>query len=370
MNQHPDILIIGGGVIGLSTAYNLAGQGVSVSVVDRQQVGREASWAGAGMLPPGQLRNATTPEARLRSFSHTLWEQLSADLKNRTGIDNGYRRCGAIEICANDDAVAFEQQVREWQAEGIAVERVDRAAMETRVPDLHKDFHDGIFLPDFGQARNPRHLKALAGACRQLGVDIVEDVEQLTLQARNGRVEATTTARHFSTDRLCVTAGSWSTQILAPLGVALPVRPVRGQMAQLRMAQIPFSCVIELGRRYIVPRTDGLILVGSTEENVGFEKRNTTEGISGLLKFAESVVPELGQAEVLRCWAGLRPGSPDGLPFLGRVPEFENLFVGAGHFRSGLQMSPGTGAILSDLLLDRTPAISVDGLACDRIAVW
>ena len=156
--------------------------------------------------------------------------------------------------------------------------------------------------------------------------------------------------------------------MLEPLGGTLPVKPVRGQMAQLQVSQLPFTCVIEQGRRYVVPRADGLILVGSTEEDVGFEKRNTTEGVASLLKFAESVVPELGRAEMVRCWAGLRPGSPDELPFLGAVPEFSNLFVGAGHFRSGLQMSPATGAILSDLLLDRTPAIDMTGLTWDRIS--
>ncbi len=368
VHLHPDILIIGGGVIGLTTAYNLAGQGVSVTVVDRQRVGREASWAGAGMLPPGNLQKAATPEARLRSYSHQLWESLSTELTQRTGIDNGYRRCGSIEISGAEKTDDFAGQVSDWQSEGIVVEQMSRTELERHVPGLADDFSTGVFLPEFGQARNPRHVKALAAACRQLGVEIIEDAEQLTLTQHNKTVEAATPARQFSADRICVCAGSWTGNVLEPLGVTLPVKPVRGQMAQLQVSQLPFTCVIEQGRRYVVPRADGLILVGSTEEDVGFEKRNTTEGVASLLKFAESVVPELGRAEMVRCWAGLRPGSPDELPFLGAVPEFSNLFVGAGHFRSGLQMSPATGAILSDLLLDRTPAIDMTGLTWDRIS--
>jgi len=214
--------------------------------------------------------------------------------------------------------------------------------------------------------RNPRHVKALAAACRQRGVEIVEDAEQMTLTADSDNVTASMPTRRFHADRICVTAGSWTSSLLQPLNVTLPVKPVRGQIAQLRVSELPFSCVIEQGRRYLVPRPDGLILVGSTEEHVGFDKRNTTEGVSGLLKFAESLVPELAHAEVLRCWAGLRPGSPDELPFLGRVPEFENLFIGAGHFRSGVQMSPGTAIVLSNLLTDQQPPISLDGLEVRR----
>lgn len=369
MNQRPDILIIGGGAVGLTTAWYLAGQGVSVSVVDRQQVGREASWAGAGMLPPGKLQHAFTPEARLRSYSHQLWDTLTSELKNRTGIDNGYRLTGSVEIRPVHpvERDGFARQLSDWRAEGIIVEDLDRLGLEKHVPSLADDLSFGVFLPEFGQVRNPRHVKALAAACRQVGVDIIEDQEQISLTVHGRQVQAATPDRQFLCDRICVCAGSWSSRVLEPLGVALPVKPVRGQMAQLRVGQLPFSCVIEQGRRYIVPRADGLILVGSTEEHVGFEKRNTTEGVADLLKFAESLVPELGRAEMIRCWAGLRPGSPDELPFLGRVPQFNNLFLAAGHFRSGLQMSPGTGAVLTDLLLDRTPGIDLGGLTFDRI---
>ncbi len=365
MQHGSDILIIGGGVIGLSTAYRLAGQGVSVTVVDRQRVGSEASWAGAGMLPPGDLATAETPEARLRSYSYDMWEQFSAQLKELSGIDNGYRKCGAVEVGL--DSAAVDSQIKQWQAEGLGCNPLDRAALERHVPGLHQQFQYGAFLPEFAQVRNPRHLKALATACQGMGVEILEDVGHLSICAKGRAVEVTTPLRRLAADRVCVTAGAWTGQIMKPLGVELPVAPVRGQIAQLRVSQLPFSCVIEQGRRYLVPRADGLILVGSTEEHVGFEKRNTTEGISGLLSFAESIVPELGAAEVVRCWAGLRPGSPDELPFLGRVPGFDNVFIGAGHFRSGLQMSPATAAVLADLMLDRTPAISLDGLDPNRI---
>jgi glycine oxidase len=365
MRHGSDILIIGGGVIGLTTAFRLAGQGVSVTVVDRQRVGAEASWAGAGMLPPGELAKAATPESRLRSSSYEVWEQFSAELRELSGIDNGYRKCGAVEV--GPDVAAVESQIKQWQAEGLDCDTLDRAALERYVPGLHPGIQRGAYLPEFAQVRNPRHLKALTSACQGRGVEILEEVGPISVRTRGRVVEVTSPSRNFGADRLCLTAGSWTGQLVKPLGMELPVSPVRGQIAQLRVGQLPFSCVIEQGRRYMVPRADGLILVGSTEEHVGFEKRTTTEGISALLGFAESIVPELGAAEVVRCWAGLRPGSPDELPFLGPVPGYDNVFVGAGHFRSGLQMSPATATVLADLMLDRTPAISLDGLGLDRI---
>ena len=368
MRHRSEILIVGGGVIGLSTAYYLAQRGVSVTIVDRQSVGREASWAGAGMLPPGNLQHAATPEARLRSYSHDLWPDLTEDLRDRTGIDNGYRVCGAVEVCPPDDDSQFRGYVTCWETEQVLVNRLDRSRLERFVPGLHSEILEGVFRPDFGQARNPRQLKALTTACQMMGVEFIEHADALTLTATDGgHAVAKAGQRTFHADRICVTTGSWTRQLLQPLGVAMPVQPVRGQIVQLRATPLPFTCVIEQGRRYMVPRPDGLILVGATEEYVGFEKKNTSQGVSSLLNFAESLVPVLAQAEIVRCWSGLRPGSPDELPFLGQVPGFENLFVGAGHFRSGLQMSPGTGVILADLLTDQQPDIELEGLTCDRL---
>lgn len=353
---HPDILIVGGGVIGLSTALRLADSGASVSLIERQRVGREASWAGAGMLPPGL--NVTVPadnapasqERFLRGLSNKIWPELSARLLEQTGIDNGYRNCGGIEVFSAESG--SDDKVAVWQAEGISAEPLDnRCDCERRVPGLHEDISNAVWLPEFCQVRNPRHLKALHAACQLSGVEILEDVPDLSLRASGKIVTAATSSRSFEPQRICISAGAWTGQLFRELCIRLPIQPVRGQMVQLRLRQLPFRCVIQQGRRYLVPRPDGLILVGSTEEHVGYEKQTTNDGIRGLLDFASSIVPELAKADVVRQWAGLRPGSPEGLPYLGRIPEFNNLYVGAGHFRSGLQMSPGTAKILADELM-------------------
>ena len=363
----PDVLVIGGGVVGLTTALKLADRGVSVTLLDRQSTGREASWAGAGMLPPGNLPNAATPEARLRSYSHSLWKEFSSDLLERTGLDNGYHLCGAVDIFSQEDEAEYNQRLRCWAEEGIRVQMLDRSETERLVADLNPMFTSSAYLPDFAQIRNPRHMQALRVACLQRGVEIVEHVEGICVKADGERVsEVRTSSRLFLFDRICIAAGAWSASILQSLGCVVPVKPVRGQIVQLQLPMPPFRCVIEKSRRYLVPRRDGLILIGSTEEDVGFVKQNTTEGVAGLLEFAKSLVPSLAHAEVIRSWAGLRPGSPDELPLLGGVPGLSNLIVGAGHFRSGLQMSPGTATILTDLLLGTPSAILLEGLTADR----
>ena len=358
--SQPDILLVGGGVIGLTTALKLAEQGVSVTLVDRQRTGQEASWAGGGMLPPGNnpgshlLATDADRERYLRTTSNRLWAGLSEQLLDQTGIDNGFRRCGGLEVGLTERLTAL---LEAYHAEEIRSELIeDRAAIERHVPGLATDIHRAVWLADFCQVRNPRHLKALRAAAHLHGAEIVEDVSDLTLRIQRDRVRAESGTRTFTADCICLTAGAWTSRLLEGLGVSLPVRPIRGQMLQLRSPQLSFRCIIEHGSRYLVPRPDGLILAGSTEEDAGFEKQTTSAGIHGLLEFAASLVPELAEAEVVRQWAGLRPGSPSGLPYLGRITAFDNLFVGAGHFRSGLQMSPATAELLTPMLLGHETA--------------
>ncbi|MFO0975731.1 MAG: glycine oxidase ThiO [Planctomycetaceae bacterium] len=360
-----EILVCGGGVVGLTTAFVLAQRGVSVTVADVSSTGQEASWAGAGMLPPGFDCQAVSPELRLRSYSHSLWPEFVQRLRELSDIDNGYLVCGAIEF--PDSLHSCDSMLASAEGDGVDAVRGGRPQLTEHVPGLGDEWQSGIWLPQFAQVRNPRHLQALHAACVRLGVTIAEHQASLKFAYEGHRiVSARSTTDVFRFDRICVSAGSWSSVVLAELGITIPVKPVRGQIVQLQMERLPFRCVLEVGRRYLVPRPDGLILIGSTEEDVGYQKANTADGVSSLLDFACSLVPELRGASVARMWSGLRPYSPDELPLLGQIGEFENLLIGTGHFRAGLQMSPATGTILADLLTDVPPSISLDGLRADR----
>lgn len=367
MKKTADIVIVGAGVIGLSTALRLAQHGMQVLVVDRQHVGREASWAGAGMLPPGNLALAKTPEARLRSYSHQLWDDFAHELHELTGIDTGYCRCGAVELNdpKNSDHLAgWREHLR---LEEVVFEDLNTTQLREFAPHINPSFSEALFLPNFGQVRNPRYLKALEAACRLLGVQFLQHDHVSLLRAESGMVTVESAESTITANTVCVAAGAWSHSLLEKVGCEIPVRPVRGQIAQLRPTDVSFDHVIQIGRRYLVPRKDGLVLVGSTEDFCGYSKQVTSAGMRSLLTFAEGLVPSLATAEVVRQWAGLRPGSVDELPFLGAVSNCENLYVAAGHFRSGLQMSIGTAEIMCQLITGQQPGISLDGLQVDRI---
>ena len=348
----PDVIIIGGGVIGLSMAWELAGQGASVRVLEQGQFGKEASWAGAGMLPPGNPEWATTPDARLRSASHVLWPNWAEILLQETGIDNGYSRTGGLEVRSNGSELAAE--VTAWRAEGVQVEVPKPGELRDRFPALNPNITSSYFLPDFGQIRNPRHLKALVSACAARGVDLRAGCPVVGFDHSANRIAAARTpAEEHRAAEFVVAGGAWSRELLRQAGHDISIEPVRGQIVLLEARPLPFRCVIQSGLRYLVPRADGRILIGSTEEHVGFDKRNTAEAVSDLIDFARGIVPALGAARFERCWSGLRPHATNGLPHIGRLPETANLSVAAGHFRAGLQLSPITAVKVANAILGR-----------------
>jgi glycine oxidase len=246
---------------------------------------------------------------------------------------------------------------------------MDPQRLESSWPELSRQLSSAVWLPEQAQVRNPWHLQALRAACATLNVELLENTSVVIAEQRGEQVESVLLGtERCCPKQICITAGAWTAGILQRAAVSLPIRPVRGQMVQLRTSRPLFRCMLEVGRRYLVPRTDGLVLAGSTEEHTGFEKGNTAEGVAELIEFACELVPKLRSQEFVRCWSGLRPGSADDLPLLGCVPGYQNVFVAAGHFRSGLQMSPGTARILSALLRQEAPPISLAGLDAGRFS--
>jgi glycine oxidase len=364
MASHPDVVLVGGGIIGLTTAYFLAREGLRVELVDRGDLGREASWAGAGILPPGNAAAARTPYERLRATSTALLPPLSVELREQTGVDNGYYRCGGLEFFAESDEAA----AHEWRAEGVAAEPVQGEALRRLEPALAPDLDTAYHLPDCAQLRNPRHLKALIAGCQLRGVVLRPGCPALGFVYRGRRVTAARTAAgSLPADRFLVAAGSWTDAVLEPLGYRPGVHPVRGQIALVNPGRPVFRRVLMWGSRYLVPRPDGRVLVGSTEEDAGFDKRTTAAAVGGLLTLACRLVPALAEAPVERCWAGLRPGSPDGLPLIGPVPGFDNLLIASGHFRTGIQLSAGTALLLKEHILGQPLSVPLEPFRPDRV---
>ena len=368
------MLIIGGGVVGISLAWELAQHGAKVCVVDRGNMGREASWAGVGMVPPGPARScwdsATTLEkmAGLSSKLHFEWSQ---SLLDQTGVDNEYRRCGTIRLALSQvDSEALRQQKDRWNELGIECHQLDAAQLadvEPGLADRSSQFTMACLLPAEAQIRNPCQLKALLAACRQKGVELRPGTEVHEFRKQDNQVSnAVTDDGKLIAGQYCLTAGCWSGQLAESLGLALPVRPVRGQIFLLKGEQTLLNRNIYVGLKYLTPRRDGRVLVGSTMEEAGFIKENTPEAREELLRFATDLVPSLAKLPVETCWSGLRPGTTDGKPFLGRAGSLENAWVSTGHFRAGLQLSSASAVIMRSLLLGQTSPIDVTSLGVDR----
>lgn len=350
-----DLVVVGGGVVGLSVAYAIARErlGLSITVLDQSEIGRAASWAGAGILSPAGERQPANPPAALRYLSADLFPKWSADLRDETGIDNGYRRSGGVDVVANpDDEQALKAASGRWRDEGIAFERLEPADFHRVEPALGGGLSAAYFLPDRAQVRNPRHLQALAVALQRLGVSLQPNDGARGFKVRGDRVRSVEAdGGLIACTWVVMAAGPWSGGLLEPLKIPAPTPPVKGQIVLLKSERPVLRRIVEHGARYLVPRDDGHVLIGSTEEDAGFDVRTTATASRDLLDEAIRLCPALATAELVRSWAGLRPGSIDTRPYIGVTGRFANLVVATGHRRAGLQLSPGTAEVVRRIIL-------------------
>lgn len=361
-----DLVVCGGGAIGLSIAWEAAGRGLKVGVFEKRQLGSGASWAGAGILPPGATKAVFDPLERLRSESHAMFPGWCERLSSESGIDVGFHRSGGVYLArsAAEHATLAANEAW-WDEHGIRYQRLSRSELIQLVPDLA--LADGAagpsqawYLPDECQVRNPRYLKALAQAAKQLGVTIFEDegFEALESATLEECVIATNRDR-YRASRVCFAAGAWTPLLAGAMKVETEVFPVRGQMVLFKLDQRRFSSIINEGHRYLVPRDDGYVLAGSCEEEVGYDDRTTPAMIEQLSAWACDLTPVLKTARIERTWAGLRPGSLDGFPYLGELPQLPGCYVAAGHYRHGLHFSPITAVSMVDLMTNQAPPIDL-----------
>jgi len=368
-----DTLIIGGGAVGLSLAYELARRGEKVRVVDKGELGRESSWAGAGIIPPAIVRAEDSPLVQLGGHSYLLHQEWSARLKRDTGVDTGYH-CGGAMYLAHDASVLerLENDVAPFRAQNLPCEKLTSARLAELEPALAGALDDGrlvagYYIPGEAQLRNPWYIRALEAACNELGVKFTTAAPVEGFVVADGQVrEVRTPLGDFAAKKFCLTTGSWSAQLGELLGLKLAIKPIRGQIALLQPAKPVIKGIVYSGRKYFVAREDGRVLVGSTEEDVGFDKTTTSIVIRELLDFALTLAPSLGDATVERSWAGLRPHSADGQPYLGRSPNLDNMYVAAGHYRWGLYLSPATAVVISQLMYNEPTLVDLSPFRLDR----
>ncbi len=344
-----DVIVVGAGVIGMLTARELQQRGLSVRVFERESVGAASSWAGGGILSPIPPWQASAPVMALAQLSQQAWWQLARTLLSATGVDIEYRRSGVLQLGVTADAAA-----RAWADQtGQPLESLDGPALRDLEPALHPDWQCGLRLPAVAQLRNPRLMRALHADLIARGITVVEGCAVTGLLREAGRVTGVHTDDGVHQGSAVVlAAGAWTGQLLK-----LPVSPVRGQMLWYRAQPDLIGHILIDRDEYLIPRRDGVVLVGSTVEQAGFDASTTAEAAGYLREVAARLCPAFGRIEPAGQWAGLRPGSPDGIPFIGPHPSLAGLYVNAGHFRNGINLAPASAALLADLLTEATPEL-------------
>ncbi|MGC8697369.1 MAG: glycine oxidase ThiO [Halothiobacillus sp.] len=360
--SHTDCIIIGSGIAGLTTALKVREAGLSVTVLERTQLGREASWAGGGILCPLYAWRYPEPVMRLAAAGMARYPAFIEELRSKQTTDPEFYTSGMLVVDPIQTPNEAEriaawatrhQYPHQWQA---------ASAHFAHLPD-----QNALWLPDINTVRNPRLLHALIAAVRQAGVILLEQQPALELLVQNNRITGVRCDRAtYPAGQVIVTAGAWSGGLVPGLSPA-HIFPVRGQMIRFEPAPAPGLHTILMDQGiYMIPRQDGSVVVGSTVEHVGFDKHTTTEAIAHLHRRAVALWPNLARNAIAQQWAGLRPGSQDEIPYLGAHPKIEGLWVGAGFYRNGLAMGPMVAEILTHLITGQPAIMDLTDYRLDR----
>jgi glycine oxidase len=353
----PDVIIIGGGVIGCGLAWELGRAKLSVTVIERHRPGEEASGAAAGMLAPTSEAVEAPAMVSLATSSAALYPSWVAQLADQTSIDVGYRREGTLLVATSEaEAEAWRHLPGEFMR-GTEVRELE--------PALSAQIQAAFYLPSDHQVDNRRLMQALLKVVNQSGGEVLSGLPVSQLMTAGGRATGVTLAdgTPLAGGAVVNAAGCWAGQ-LAAVGPRLsPTRPIRGQMVMLKDTAISgrplVRHVVRSPRAYIVPRAGGNLLIGSTTEDAGYEKKVTARGIAGLLAGGMEMAPELRRLPFVEAWAGLRPDSPDHLPILGAT-DLENYFVATGHFRNGILLAPITAKLVAEVILGQSPSLELE----------
>ena len=364
MTKTPDITIIGGGVIGLLTAREFFNAGATVTVIDKNLLGQEASWAGGGILLPLYPWRQANAITRLAIQSLSLYPVLAAQLISETHLDPEWTPCGLL-ITKNPDITAAV----DWcNTNKIAFQHAGTEFFN----DLDTTPENPLWLPEIAQARNPRLVKSLKQDLINKGVTLLEHCELTSIALAQNRITSiNTTTGQFTVNQLVISAGAWTGQLFRKLfpgimGDAPKIAPVKGQMLLFDAKPEILRTMVLDGDQYLIPRRDGKILAGSTVEQDDFNKSTTTAARDRLSEFALKLLPALKNAPLIHHWAGLRPGTEHGIPYIDKHPEICNLSINAGHFRNGLVMGPASAQLMVDLILGRPTAVAPEPYQLSR----
>lgn len=364
----PRAVVVGGGIIGLMVARELRAGGMEVTVLDRDQPGKQASWASAGIVT-ARIPRGWAPATLLNNLSVSLWPRLAEELREETGMDVEYRQNGTlIPAFSPDEADELRDEIAPLRQAGVEVEVVEGAALREAEPALGPMVVAGQLLPG-GNVENRRAVRALELALRRGGGSVVAGAQVTAVLSTGGRVTGVRTADgdEHGADVVVLAAGSWSGRVPG-VDPPIPVVPQRGQILALGNPDRPLRRVIlKPEDPYLVPRVDGRVIVGATREFAGYDRSLTAGGVAWLLASAIEMAPAMAGSVIHEMWTGFRPVSADGVPIIGPA-AIEGLFYATGHGASGVGPAPGTAALLAALVLGREPPVPAESFRPDRFA--
>jgi len=357
------VVVVGGGIIGCATAYELARAGCAVTLLERATPGAEASGAAAGLLALlGE--SSETAFARLARASWRLYPDVVRELQERTGIDVEYVTRGTIYPMS---ASQTRRDAEVWAVnKELGVEVVDGQDVQALEPALSPKISHAIFVKGDHWLNNQRLVLAYAQAAVAAGVELHTACNVSRVVVEGGRARAVVAeGERVEGDAVLLAAGAWTSELVRSLGMRLSVEPRRGQMIALAHAPPVLTHCVH-GEAYLVPRPSGELLIGATVERAGFQRAVTAEGIAGLLRAAIELAPSLRDLPIARTWCGFRPWAPDGLPILGPWPGIEGLWVSTAHFRNGILLAPITARLMTEWITEGSPGMDVKDFLPDR----
>jgi glycine oxidase len=368
MAQAPDIIVVGAGIVGCAIAYELARRGASVDVFDERVIGLGATQASAGILAPYVELHEGSPLLALAVRSLDLFDEFVERVVSDSGTTVSYHRSGTLDVATEDVHLHTLQTTAEALIRhGIDVELIDGATARAEEPHLTVDILGGLLIASHGFVSASDLTRAAALAAKRHGARLIEQCRAKRVSCTNGGISVETDRGLLSAHAVVLAAGSWSGSVeIQGISTRVPVRPVRGQLVRLAWPGPRLRRVVWSRRCYLVPWDDGTVLVGATMEEAGFDERATVAGVRDLLEAACDITPHAWTAAFEGVRVGLRPGTADDLPIIGRSRLIKNLMYATGHFRNGVLLAPLTAKLVADALLNRHDDPSLEAVGPAR----
>lgn len=361
-----DILIVGGGIIGMLTARELVLAGMRVTVVDKSAAGQESSWAGGGIISPLYPWRYSDAVTNLARWGQAYYPELIDEINAETGLDAELTQSGLLIF--DDEAETAIAWANQHQYNLQHIDNKQVYDIEPRLSANGFEKEQAIWMPDIRQVRNPRLVKVLKKYLLKQGVKFVEHSEVTGLTQDKNKIRGVQTdSGELCADKVLVASGAWSAKLLNNIDINIDVEPVKGQMILFKTDQDKIKRIVLSRDRYVIPRRDGRVLVGSTLEHTEFDKSTTHAANKDLIQEAVRIMPCLEKAKVEHHWAGLRPGSKEGIPYICEVASLEGLYLNSGHYRNGIALGPASARLASDLILQRSPILTPEAYGIDFV---